>query len=129
MLILGDRTEDHLQAIKQNVSCIIVGMGIEVSEEVVKLAHERNIIVIMSPHDTFTISRLINQSIPVKFIMKKDNLITFSTEDFTDDIQDVMIKNRHRAFPVINKRGKCIGTISRRNFLTCIRKSCAGRPQ
>ena len=47
MLILGDRTEDHLQAIKQNVSCIIVGMGIEVSEEVLKLAHERNIIVIM----------------------------------------------------------------------------------
>ena len=122
MLILGDRTEDHLQAIKQNVSCIIVGMGIEVSEEVLKLAHERNIIVIMSPYDTFTISRLINQSIPVKFIMKKDNLITFSTEDFTDDIQDVMIKNRHRAFPVINKRGKCIGTISRRNFLDMHKK-------
>ncbi len=122
MLILGDRTEDHLQAIKQNVSCIIVGMGIEVSEEVLKLAHERNIIVIMSPYDTFTISRLINQSIPVKYIMKKDNLITFSTEDFTDDIQDVMIKNRHRAFPVINKRGKCIGTISRRNFLDMHKK-------
>ena len=122
MLILGDRTEDHLQAIKQNVSCIIVGMGIEVSEEVLKLAHEKNIIVIMSPYDTFTISRLINQSIPVKFIMKKDNLITFSTEDFTDDIQDVMIKNRHRAFPVINKRGKCIGTISRRNFLDMHKK-------
>lgn len=28
-----------------------------------------------------------------------------------------MIKHRHRAFPVINKKGKCIGTISRRNFL------------
>lgn len=122
MLILGDRIEDHLQAIKQNVSCIIVGMGIEVSQEVLKLAHERNILVIMSPYDTFTISRLINQSIPVKYIMKKEDLITFSTEDFTDDIQEVMIKNRHRAFPVINKRGKCIGTISRRNFLDMHKK-------
>lgn len=122
MLIMGDREEDHLQAIQQNVSCIIVGMGIEVTEKVISLAHERDIIIIKSPHDTFTIARLINQSIPVKYIMKTENLITFSTEDFTDDIQDVMIKHRHRAFPVINKKGKCVGTISRRNFLDMHKK-------
>lgn len=33
-----------------------------------------------------------------------------------------MIKHRHRAFPVIDKKGKCIGTISRRNFLDMHRK-------
>ena len=46
----------------------------------------------MSPYDTFTIARLINQSIPVRYIMKTDNLVTFNTEDFTDDIQNEMIK-------------------------------------
>ena len=117
MIIMGNREEDHLQAIEQNVSCIIVGLGIEVTEKVLKLAHEKDIIIISSPYDTFTISRLINQSIPVKYIMKTESLVTFNTEDFTDDIQDVMIKHRHRAFPVIDKKGKCIGTISRRNFL------------
>ena len=104
LIIMGDREEDHLQAIAQNVSCIIVGMGIEVSEKVIKLAHEREIVIIMSPYDTFTIARLINQSIPVRYIMKTDNLVTFNTEDFTDDIQNEMIKHRHRAFPVINKK-------------------------
>ena len=122
MVIMGNREEDHLQAIEQNVSCIIVGMGIEVTEKVLKLAHEKDIVIISSPYDTFTISRLINQSIPVKYIMKTDNLVTFNTEDFTDDIQEVMIKHRHRAFPVINKKGKCIGTSSRRNFLDMHRK-------
>ena len=125
LIIMGDREEDHLQAIAQNVSCIIVGMGIEVSEKVIKLAHEREIAIIMSPYDTFTIARLINQSIPVRYIMKTDNLVTFNTEDFTDDIQNEMIKHRHRAFPVINKKGKCIGTISRRNFLDMHRKKVA----
>ena len=125
LIIMGDREEDHLQAIEQNVSCIIVGMGIEVSEKVIKLAHEREIVIIMSPYDTFTIARLINQSIPVRYIMKTDNLVTFNTEDFTDDIQNEMIKHRHRAFPVINKKGKCIGTISRRNFLDMHRKKVA----
>ena len=122
MVIMGNREEDHLQAIEQNVSCIIVGLNIVVSEKVVKLAHEKNIVIILSPYDTFNIARLINQSIPVSFVMKRDNMVTFNTEDFTDDIQDVMIKNRHRAFPVINPHGKCIGTISRRNFLDMHKK-------
>ena len=125
LIIMGDREEDHLEAIEQNVSCIIVGMGIEVTENVIKLAHEKEIIIIMSPYDTFTIARLINQSIPVRYIMKTENLVTFNTEDFTDDIQNEMIKHRHRAFPVINKKGKCIGTISRRNFLDMHKKKVA----
>lgn len=122
MIIMGDREEDHLQAISQNVSCIIVGLNIVVSEKVVKLAHEKSIVIIRSPYDTFNIARLINQSIPVNYVMKRDNMVTFNTEDFTDDIQEVMIKNRHRAFPVINPHGKCIGTISRRNFLDMHKK-------
>lgn len=122
LLIMGDREEDHLQAIEQNVSGIIVGLNIEVTEKVRRLAHEKDIVIIQSPYDTFTIARLINQSIPIKYIMKKSNLVTFHTDDFTDDIQDVMIKNRHRAFPVIDKKGRCIGTISRRNFLDMHRK-------
>lgn len=125
LIIMGDREEDHLEAIEQNVSCIIVSMGVEVSEKVIRLAHEKDIVIIMSPHDTFTIARLINQSIPVKYIMQTENLITFSTEDFTDDIQEIMIKHRHRAFPVINKKGRCVGTISRRNFLDIQKKRVA----
>jgi manganese-dependent inorganic pyrophosphatase len=50
------------------------------------------------------------------------NLITFHTTDFTDDIQDVMIKHRHQAFPVLDKKERCLGTISRRNFLDMHRK-------
>ena len=122
MIIMGDREEDHLAAINQNASCLIVGLGIEVSQQVIDLAHERHIVIIRSPYDTFTIARLINQSIPVRYIMEKENLVTFSTEDYTDNIHEVMIKNRHRAFPVINKRGKCLGTISRRNFMDMKKK-------
>ncbi len=32
MIIMGDREEDHLQAIAQNVSCIIVGMELRYRE-------------------------------------------------------------------------------------------------
>ena len=71
MVILGNREEDQLKAIEMNVSCIIVGMNIQVSEKVIQKAHERQIVIITSPYDTYTIARMINQSIPVNYVMKK----------------------------------------------------------
>ena len=117
LVILGDRYEDHLCAIEQNVSCMIVCNNAEVSHDIVEAAERNQCVVIRSSLDMFTVARLINQSIPVKHIMKKENLITFQTDDFTDNIKDIMVKTRHRAFPVVNKHGKYIGTVSRRNLL------------
>lgn len=117
LVILGDRHDAHLCAMQHNVSCIIVCNDAGVSEDIKKAAVKNQCVVISTPLDTFTVARLINQSIPVKHIMKKSNLITFQADDYTDEIQQVMVKNRHRAFPVVNKHGKYIGTISRRNLL------------
>ncbi len=122
MVIMGDREEDHLEALRQGASCIIVGLNMPVSDKVLKLAKEKNTVVISSPMDTFTIARMINQSIPISYIMKTDDLVSFSTEDFTDDIQEIMVKKRHQAFPVIDPKGRCVGTISRRNFLDMHKK-------
>ena len=41
MVILGNRKEDQLKAIELNVSCIIVGMNIQVCEEVIRKAREK----------------------------------------------------------------------------------------
>ncbi|MDO4519941.1 MAG: putative manganese-dependent inorganic diphosphatase [Eubacteriales bacterium] len=122
LVIIGDRIEDQKEALHIGVSCIVVGMDTKINDEILEKANKENIVVMVSKHDTFTIARRINQSIPIGHIMKKENLVTFSTEDFTDDIQEIMIKNKHRSFPVINKKGKCIGTISRRNFLDMHKK-------
>ena len=117
LVILGDRHEDHLCAIQENVSCIVVCNSAQIADAIKEEAIKNDCVIIRSPLDTFKVARLINQSIPVKHIMKKDHLITFQTDDFTDQIKDVMVKNRHRAFPVVNKHGKYMGTVSRRNLL------------
>ncbi len=117
LVILGNREEDHLKALEEKASCLVICLDSEVSERVLKVARQQKVTIIVTPFDTFTVARTINQSIPLRYLMRTENLVTFHTEDFTDSIQDVMVKNRHRAFPVISKHGKCIGTISRRNFL------------
>ena len=117
LVILGDRREDQLCALQHNVSCMIICVGGEADEDIRKSAEEKQIVIIKTPLDTFTVARLINQSIPLRSLMKTENLITFQTDDFTDNIKEVMATNRHRAFPVINKHGKYVGTVSRRNLL------------
>ena len=63
------------------------------------------------------VARLISQSAPVRYFMKKDHLITFSREDFISDIRDTLAKIRHRDFPVLGRDGKYCGMLSRRSLL------------
>ena len=123
LVILGNRAEDQLCAIEMDASCIIVGLGAKVTKTIQKFAEEKCCVIISSPHDTYTIARLINQSIPVKYLMRRSNLITFNTEDFLDDIKEVMKNQRHRDFPILDSDGKYIGMISRRNLLGAKGKS------
>ncbi len=117
LVILGNRYEAQLCAIEMGASCIIVCMGVPISRTIRRLAEDRECFVISSPHDTYTVARLINQSMPVKHFMTSENLVKFSIDDYTDDIKEVMAKLRHRDFPVLNKHGKYVGMVSRRNLL------------
>lgn len=117
LVILGNRYESQLCAIEMNASCIIVCEGAPVSKTIQRLAQDHDCAVISTPHDTYTVARLINQSMPVKFFMKKERLLTFELDDYTDSIKDIMAKKRYRDFPILDKHGKYVGMVSRRNLL------------
>lgn len=117
LVILGNRYESQLCAIEMEAGCIIVCEGANVSMTIRKLAQEHGCTVITTPYDTYTVARLINQSMPVGSFMKTENLITFDDTDFIDEIKDVMASKRHRDFPVLDKDGRYKGMISRRNLL------------
>lgn len=117
IVILGNRYESQLCAIEMQAGCIVVCEGAPVSMTIKKLAVENHCTIISTPHDTFTASRLINQSVPISFFMRTEGLITFSTEAYTDEVRQVMAKKRHRDFPIHDEQGNYIGMISRRNLL------------
>ena len=122
IVILGNRYESQLCAIEMGAKCIIVCDGAPVSFTITKLAQDKGCFIIKTPYDTFTASRLINQSIPIRFFMKSENLITFGLGEFLDDIRDVMAKKRYRDFPILDWNGKYFGMISRRRLLGARKK-------
>ncbi len=119
IVILGNRYEAQLCAIEMEAKCLIVCEGAGISKTITKVANERNCIIISTSYDTYTVARLINQSMPIEFLMKKkeDGLISFNTDDFIEDIQGIMAKKRHRDFPIEDNKNNYIGMISRRNLL------------
>ena len=122
LVILGNRYEVQLCAIELNVSCIIVCQGASIARTIKKMAEERGIVLISSPHDTFTVARLVNQSIPVKHFMSKEGLTIFRTTDYVEDIKQEMAKKRMRDFPVLDKQGNFYGLISSRRLMDVSKK-------
>ncbi|MDO4617787.1 MAG: putative manganese-dependent inorganic diphosphatase [Lachnospiraceae bacterium] len=123
LIISGNRTEDQLFAIDVNASCLVLGLsaGDRLSNTIKRLAEESGTVIINSPHDTYTIARLINQAIPVKHLMTK-KCMSFNTLDKLDDIKEIMRNTRHRDYPILNEERKYIGTISRRNLINAGKK-------
>ena len=117
LVIQGNRYESQLCAIEMNADCIVVSTGAPVSLIIKKLAAEKGCAVISTPYDTFTASRLINQSMPIRHFMKTGGLIKFSADDYVHEIKEIMAKERYRGFPVLDENGDYYGMISRRNLL------------
>lgn len=122
IVLLGNRYESQLCAIEMNAKCIIVCTGAPVSKTIVKLAEAQNCTVIKTDFDTYTASRLLNQSMPISYFMRTKDLLTFTRDDFIDDAKEIMAKVRHRDFPVLGKDGEFLGFMSRRNLLEVRKK-------
>lgn len=122
LVILGNRYEVQLCAIELEASCIVVCGEDNVTRTIRKLAEERGIVMITTPHDTFTTARLVNQSMPVSHFMKKDGLTIFNTTDFVEDIKKDVARDRSRDFPVIDRKGDFYGFISSRRLMDASKK-------
>lgn len=116
--IVGDREEVQRALINLRVSLIIITGSHTPSNEVVELAKENGVTIIVTPYDSFTASRLIIQSIPVGYVMVKENIVSFSTEDLVDDIKGIMTETRFRSYPVTDTNGRVLGTVSRFHLIS-----------
>lgn len=122
VVICGDREDTQKVILDCGASLMIITGNHNVSSEIIELAKEVGCSIVSTPYDSFTASRLITQSIPISYVMTRDNIISFDTEDFVDEIKDVMLETRYRSYPVIDSDNKVTGTISRYHLISQNRK-------
>ena len=122
IVICGNIDEIHEFAVGADISLMIITGDGEPSADIIAKAREKGITIISTPYDTFTTSRLIMQSIPVRYSMTSENLVLFTPEDLVDDAKEHMSKTRFRNYPVVDHDNRVIGLISRYHLISSAKK-------
>lgn len=117
LVILGNVVSRQKAVLEEIPGCMIVTGVKSVDPEVARTAEAIDCVLITTEYDSFTTARLINQSIPIRYFMTKENLVTFDESDYLDDVTRVIGKIRHRDFPIMDDNQKYVGMFSRRNLL------------
>ncbi|ADL08270.1 putative manganese-dependent inorganic diphosphatase [Thermosediminibacter oceani] len=123
ILIAGNRKDVQLMAVKGGIKILVVTGSHEVTDDVLRAAKANGVTVIKAPCDTFDAMKLINQSIPVQYSMKTQDLVTFSLEDTINDVKETMQKYAYRSFPVLDGRKRPVGMLARHHIKDYPRKN------
>lgn len=118
IVITGNREDSQVKSLECGANCMIVTMGMQPSELVVNTAIEKKAIIMVTSADTFTTARLVNQSVPIRYVMSKNDIVKFNIEEFVDDISDKMLKTRYRSYPVVDENNRIKGSISRYHLIS-----------
>lgn len=122
LLIVGDRENIQLLALEKQNAILVTG-GLPVSENVLCLADELAIPVMVSHYDTFTVATIINHALSnlqikrdlttvEQFYQKKDDYGFLREGDTIGEFNDMIKQTRNVRFPVINDKNVVIGVVS-----------------
>ena len=111
IVLVGDRSaETLLKFLDCGIACLVVTQNSRIAPEVLEEAGKRGVFVLLTPYDTYTVGRLINQCVPIRRIMKS-NPVCFRPMDLLSDIKGIMDEHRYRSYPVV-ENGKLVGLVS-----------------
>lgn len=117
LVILGNREKAQRAAIEAGGQWLVVCGGAEIAQSVQTLAAEQGCILIVSPYDSYTVARLIQQAMPVRHVMRREKLTFFREDDFVEEARSMMARQRFRCFPVLDRAGNYAGLISWQDLL------------
>lgn len=118
IVIAGNREDSIIRAMELGANCVILTCCTEVKESIVESAKKYGCILMATQGDTFTATRLINQSIPIGYVMTTGGIVKFAFDDFVDEVKETMMKTRFRSYPVVDNSNKVVGFISRYHVIS-----------
>jgi manganese-dependent inorganic pyrophosphatase len=114
LVILGDREDAQLTAIEHGAATLVITGDLLVSERTLAAARKQGVLIISTGYHTFTAMRLINLSINVEHIMRRE-FDYCHPEDQISEIESVLM--RRRSLPVVDNAGKLVGFLSRTDLI------------
>lgn len=125
LMIVGNRTEVHELALKEGVAVLITG-GFDTTEEIKQLADEKELPIISTSYDTYTVAEMINRAIYDQLIIRDivlvsdvytplDELSYLRTEDSVGKFYEIAEETNYRRFPVVDGENKLCGIVTEKD--------------
>ena len=116
VVIVGDRWEIQVQAVRGRVRVVVVTGGLPVAPSMIEEARENGVSLLISPHDTATTAMLCRTAITVKH-MVHEHFLSFREEEPLSEIQAMAAASNFQAFPVVDENRRTVGILSKSDFL------------
>lgn len=111
ILIVGDRHSIIEYAIQCGVQLLIVTGNHQIKEEHLKMAKEKKVNIIVTPHPTLIASRRINLANNVSTIDYLKNIFCINEHENISDFMNIANKTRYSYYPVTNEKEECTGIL------------------
>ena len=111
VLIVGDRHSIIEKAVKSGVKLLIIAGDSDIKEEHIELAKQTKTNIVRTELDTFHVSRLIILSNYIKTMIQVEHPLCFEEVDFVTDVQEIIAKAKFTNYPIVSKKGKCLGLL------------------
>ena len=118
ILICGNQPNSVEHAIALGATCVILCQA-ELNPEWTTLETP---CIISTPLDGRVVSRVLYQAQPIRTICHTEDIVCFHLSDYLDDVREVLLKSRFRAYPVLDENEHVVGTLSRYHLLQPKRK-------
>jgi predicted transcriptional regulator len=131
LLIVGNRDEAYPLALENDCAVLITG-GFSCTPEICILADNKELPIITSSYDTFTIATMINKAISAQMIKKEILLVEdimisnpkyLHINDNIEKWRELFYRTGHSRFPVIDSYNQVVGIITSKDIADSMEKS------
>ncbi|NJK92055.1 MAG: putative manganese-dependent inorganic diphosphatase [Blastochloris sp.] len=117
LLVVGNRPTVQRPAIEYGVRCLVISGGYELDPELLLLAREKGVTVLVTAMDTATTTLAIKCSKPVIHALTKD-FMSFSEKTLISEIQEKVRATPQVLFPVLDAEQKIVGVFSKSDLIS-----------
>jgi manganese-dependent inorganic pyrophosphatase len=116
VIIVGDRYDIQQRSIQSGVRMLVISGGLPVEQDVVDMARERGVSIIVSPHDSATTSWIIRSAGRIDPLIRRET-INFRPDEKLASVRRKLATRDAAAYMVVDDENKLLGVFTKTDLL------------
>lgn len=116
VIIVGDRYDIQQRSIQSGVRLLVISGGLPIDEDVIAVAKDKGVSIIVSPHDSATTSWIIRSAGQIDRMMNTETL-NLRPDEKISSVARKIAASKEPASMVIDDAGRLVGVVTKTDLL------------